>query len=236
MRDQPVGLWLGCVILSVMAMGLAACGAGGVGAGDGLPSDDQFRPEITNSYFPLARGSTRTYMGMQDGVGRPEVETTLVETRRLRRIECTGIRQDLYDGRTLIEYTTEWYAEDEAGNVWKFGEESFAWERDGFVRTADSWLAGVDGIVPFIAFPAVPQAGDVYVVRRRDGADQFVVVSVDAWVSVPAGEFGGCLQVHENPDDPEDADIILYAPGVGRVAETSVDGYVELLDYTPAPR
>lgn len=237
MRDLLTLRWFGSVILLLAATLLPACGAGGaVDAGDGLPPDDQFRPEITNSYFPLVRGSTRTYRGMQDGVERPETETTLVETRRLRRIDCTGIRQDLYDGPRLLESTTEWYAEDGEGNVWKFGEETFGPVGEGSVRSADSWLAGVDGVVPFIAFPAVPQAGDVYVVRRRDGVDQFVVRGVDRRVVVPAGEFSNCLEVHENPDDPEDSDIILYAPGVGRVAETGLDGYVELIDYTGSPR
>ena len=224
------------LLLSLVAGSLAGCGAGGAGgSADGLPPDDQFRPEITHTYFPLQRGSVRTYLGEHEGAVRREEETTLRETKRARRIECTGIRQDVYDDDLLVETTTEWYAQDAEGNVWKFGEESLVLEGRTFVRTEDSWIAGQADVVPFIAFPAAPRPGDVYVVRHRAGTDRFVVEALDAVAEVPAGTFPDCLQVHENPDDAEDSDIILYAPGLGRVAETSTGGFVELATYATAP-
>jgi len=59
--------------------------------------------------------------------------------------------------------------------------------------------------------------------------DTYHVLSVTDEVSVPAGSYQGCLKLLENPDDPEDTDIILYAPGVGRVTEESTSGQLQLV-------
>ena len=47
---------------------------------------------------------------------------------------------------------------------------------------------------------------------------------------MPAGAFADCLEIDENPDDPEDHDIILYAPSIGRVSESSPSGFVHLVE------
>ncbi|MGE0193132.1 MAG: hypothetical protein AB7T63_13945 [Planctomycetota bacterium] len=213
---------------------VAACGGGGASP-DLVPPPEQFVPEITHGWFPLAKGSHRTYLGTDDGVERREEEETLLDGRVLRRVACTGVYQEIYDAGELVETTTEWFAEDNRGNVWKFGEESFEVIAGTPFRTADSWLAGEDPVVPFIAFPASARVGDVYETHHVDGTDTFVVAATDAFVSTPAGDFPGCLELHENPEDLEDADIILYAPGLGRVAETSTGGHIELVAYTAGP-
>ena len=213
---------------------LAACGGGGA-APDPVPPPEQFVLEITHGWFPLAKGSHRTYMGTSEGVERREEEGTLLDPRVLRRVACTGVYQEIYDEGVLVETTTEWFAEDNRGNVWKFGEESFEVIEGTPFRTVDSWLAGEDPVVPYIAFPAAARVGEVYEIHYVDGTDTYVVAATDAFVSTPAGDFTGCLELHENPDDPEDADIILYAPGLGRVAETSTSGHIDLVAYTAGP-
>ena len=70
--------------------------------------------------------------------------------------------------------------------------------------------------------------GDRYVGNAADGQDELVVLAIDARITVPAGSFENCLHLHENPDDPEDSDIILIGPGAGLVSEESSGGTIVL--------
>jgi len=76
---------------------------------------------------------------------------------------------------------------------------------------------------------ANPVVGDEYAGSHADGQDVMVVLSLDEIVTVPAGSFDHCMKVQENPDDPEDADLIIYAPGVGLTSEQSTSGRIELI-------
>ena len=61
----------------------------------------------------------------------------------------------------VAEDTFDWYAQDAAGNVWYFGEESKEYEDGEVASTAGSWEAGVHGALPGIVMPAVPEPGQV---------------------------------------------------------------------------
>ena len=64
--------------------------------------------------------------------------------------------------RSLVEKTTDWYAQDKQGNVWYFGEATKAFERNGHVSREGSWLAGRDGAIPGVIMEANPMAADGY--------------------------------------------------------------------------
>ena len=70
--------------------------------------------------MPLVPGTSLTY----EGDGERVVVTVTGRTRRSwasRRWSCaTGV----YDGTSLIEDTEDWFAQDAAGNVWYFGEDT----------------------------------------------------------------------------------------------------------------
>ena len=126
--------------------------------------------------------------------------------------------------------SAEWLAEgDRAGNLWKFGEEGLAFDGPAFERTPDSWLVGEGDAAPWMMLSALPAVGEQYLGYRPGGLETMLVEALDATVVVPAGLFAGCLQVVENPADVEDRDIVLYAPGVGRVQESSSAGQMDLV-------
>ena len=221
--------------LVLLASTLAGCGGGG--AADGtpgeipvLPAPAQFVRGFTLNYFPLPKGTTWIFEGEELGQPRREEVRVLDAPRILADIECTGLEQSVVVGGVVVELTTEWFAEDRTGSVWKLGEESFEFDGLGFVPTADSWLAGQPGTWPFLAFPADPLVGSHWIGYVNGGFDTFVARSRTASVVVPFGAFADCLEIDENPDDPEDHDIILYAPGVGRVSESSPNGNVRLVE------
>jgi hypothetical protein len=176
-----------------------------------------FVTRVDHRFFPLRAGTLHVFAGEDGGAALREEVQVLAGTRLLGGVHCTGVEETTWLDGELFERTTEWYAQDTLGQVWQFGEESLMAADGGWVVAADSWLAGVDGALPMVAFPAELRVGDRFVRVHPGGADEFAVTSTSASIITPAGVFFDCLELVENPDDPEDQDVILYAPGVGRV-------------------
>jgi hypothetical protein len=212
--------------LSILCCLVVAAGCDG---GSGARKPARFRSQVDYSYFPLTPGGLRVYEGHEEGLPLREEVRTLHATRAILGTACTALMQELYLADELVEVTTEWYAQDHNGNVWKFGEEGLEWDGERFVESEGSWVAGRDGASPWIAFPAYPRPGSWFLGWRPGGFERIEVRSVDATAVVPAGTYTRCLELVEKPDHPRDKDIILYAPGVGRVSESSSTGKVELV-------
>lgn len=193
------------------------------------PPPDDFGTRVESRWFTLRPGRLMVYEGFDEGRHRRDEIRDLDGSRLIEGVTCVGTLQTVFLDGVAVELTVEWYAQDAAGNVWKFGEETaeFGAGLAGF--TDDSWIAGEEGARAWIAFPAEPRVGDRIHGYKPAGHDVFVVTAVDAVASVPAGEFPGCLELDENPDD-EDEDILVYAPGTGLVSERSASGHVGLVE------
>lgn len=188
--------------------------------------------EIHHSYFPATPGRSWTYEGNSGRQHRRDEVRVLDTPVFVHGVFCTAIHQQVFlDGR-LFEVTTEYYAADSEGNVWKFGEESAEWDGEIFRPASDPWMAGVDGATPWLLYPVEPKAGDVIRGQSSGGEEIFHVLATDAEIAVPAGFFANCLQLLENPHEEEDTDIILYAEDVGMVSEQSDDGRIDLVAHT----
>lgn len=220
----------------VSALSLPACGgAGGVTLPDAPTSPAAYAPDVDHAYFPLASGLSWSYDGDEDGRPATEDVTTLPDPEPVMGIPCTVVRSEIRVEGRLVEVTLEWYAQDLEGNVWKFGEESQVPVGDVLAPTEDSWRAGEDGRRAWIAISGTPRPGERLYAAEPNGIAEFLVRSLDGTAAVPFGTFDSCLEVLESPDDPEDQDIILYGPGVGRVMETSPNGSRRLVAVTPPP-
>ena len=96
----------------------------------------------------------------------------------------------MYLSGTLTEQTLDWYAQDDQGNVWYFGEYTTELPNDH----TGSWTAGVDGAKPGYIMEAAPQVGDSYCQENAPGLaeDAAQVLSLTASRSVPyAGPTAG---------------------------------------------
>ena len=209
--------------LSLFAvLALAACGSN-----DPRPaSAARFSPRIDHPYFPLTPGLVWTYVGSHGTQLRHERVESLSAQRWIDGVACTAIVQEIEHDAVLEEVTTEWFAQDQAGNVWKFGEETLVPNGSGF-SVIDSWVAGVGAGKAWIAFPTGLRAGLRFASSDEHGAGEFEVRTVEGHVTVAAGTYDNCAEIVEKPGEP-DADIILYAPGVGRVHEVNAEGKLEL--------
>jgi len=200
------------------------------------PAD--FVAVITNQYLPLIPGTTFIYEGDDDGEHERNEVYVMHETKEILGVTCTIVKDTVWVDGELAEETLDWYAQDQAGNVWYFGEDSKEIENGIVVSTEGSWEAGVDGAKPGILMEGNPQIGDTY--RQEyywgEAEDMAEVLSLSESVTVSYGSYTNCLQTKEwNPLESGTSEHKYYAPGVGVVLEVMVEGgngRVELISVT----
>jgi len=245
MTRQPFLLAAGAVLGSLL---VAGCGSEPVMSGpsgvDSLeiptPSADpaDFVEGIDNQWLPLAHGNAWVYESMGT-----EQETTTVtvtdQTKVIQGVTTTVVHDVVTDADgEVLEDTFDWFAQDSAGNVWYFGEDSTEYDEQGRPDTEGSWEAGVDGAQAGIVMLAKPRVGDGYQQEFSEGVaeDRATVLSLDESVNVPFGSFADLLQTQEtNPLEPGVTERKYYARGVGLVFEEGVSGSFErsqLVDFT----
>ena len=178
---------------------------------------------VTNSWFPLKPGSTYVYRGVKDGKQARDVVTVAHGATSIDGVRCGVVQDRLYLGGRLAERTTDWYAQDTAGNVWYFGERTAELDDAGrVVSTEGTWRAGRDGALAGIFMPADPHAGQTFRQEYYEGhaEDHFRVL----------GRSKQLLLTKEwTPLEPGVIDHKLYRREVGTVREESVQGPVERL-------
>src|SRR2546423_1640040 len=94
---------------------------------------------IDNPYFPLIVGTTYVYTGTKDG--EPQLDRVIVtdETKQILGVTTTVVLDRVFINGQLAEKTEDWYAQDNAGNVWYFGENSRDIENGQIVSREGSW-------------------------------------------------------------------------------------------------
>jgi len=202
------------------------------GAVPSFPGADAFVEGIDNPYLAFEPGKVFRYESETD----EGLETIVVEVTNLQKtvmdVDVTVVHdQEFLDG-VLVEDTFDWFAQDEDGNVWYFGEDSKSFGENGEVSTEGSWEAGVNGS-PGIIMLAEPTRGTKYAQEDAPdiAEDMAQVKKVDVSVDVEYGFFDGCLQIAEwNPLESGSREYKYYKAGVGLVLETEGRQRVELVN------
>ncbi|MDH4239922.1 MAG: hypothetical protein OEW48_10205 [Phycisphaerae bacterium] len=195
---------------------------------------DDFDSPQDNTYYPMAIGTTYVYMAeTEDELIWNEITTTS-DTKEIMGVDCIVVYDvewvSVDDGSTWFktEETYDWYAWDNEGNVWYFGEWTTEYEYDDdWNPTGEnhegSWEADVDGALPGIVMLAEPLPGVCYQQEYYEGEaeDMGKVLRLDAKVSLESEDFDdfeGCLKTKEwTPLDPGVIEHKYYAPGLGLV-------------------
>ena len=201
----------------------AVAGTGGAPLVE-VPFDPaNFVARVDNPFFPLTRGTVLSY---SDGTETDQLEVTR-DTKNILGVAVTVVHDRVYVAGSLTEDTLDWYAQDSAGNVWYFGEDTKELDHGVVTSTEGSWEAGVNGAKAGIIMLAHPQVGDVYHQEDAPGVaeDRVKVVGLDQTVTMPYGTFTGCLKTSESsPLEPSVHEYKYYAPGVGVVLELTPKG------------
>lgn len=179
-------------------------------------------PDISNPFLTLIAGTAFCYVAdTEDGTEINEV-TVVAKGKNACTIPIAGVQAIVVrdavrlDGE-LTEDTYDFYAQDDAGNVWYLGEATEecgpppdtegTWNAN---ECAEDYCGGVPGIVML----ADPILGNSYQQEFLEGVaeDMAKVVNSNSSVSVPYDDFQGCLKTKEwTPLAPGDVEHKYYA-------------------------
>ena len=153
------------------------------------------------------------------------VETRVVHDRAFEK----DVLSEKY---VMVEDTFDWHAQDDAGTVWYFGEDTKELDADGnIVSTKGSWEAGVDGAKAGFIMLADPQVGLRYYQElfRNVAEDQAKVLSLNETVTLNVNgkdvTFENVLLTQETSRlDPGVLEYKYYARGVGLIRKRDREG------------
>jgi hypothetical protein len=188
---------------------------------------ESFADKVDNPYLPLTPGTTLIYRGVDNGTPVRSRMTVSAEKALITGVATTVVRVREYEGGELFEDTRDYYAQDKAGNVWYFGEDSRQYEDGDIIGAEGSWMTGVDHAQPGIVMRSHPTVGDRYQMEFSPGIaqDQAEVLARGLDVKVPYGSMRDALQVLDfNLLEPDDVENKFYVPGIGLVLEVAEGG------------
>jgi hypothetical protein len=203
----------------------AACQRLGGAPHDPVIDPGNFIPVVNNPYFPLPPGRTLVYEGQTaDGFNHTDFIITH-KTKVILGVTCIEVHDVVYHDGVLAEDTVDWFAQDNQGNVWYFGENTGELVDGRFVTLDGTFTAGVNNDKAGIIMKAHPQVGDFY--RQEfslDNAEDLAeVLSLNATVRVPAGTFRNCLKTQETtPLETSLLEQKYYAVGIGNILSVNV--------------
>ena len=196
------------------------------------PLDDPYAPiiepaafttTIDNPFLPLVPGTLMTYEGEDERVEFMVTPTT----REVMDVTVLVVIDKSYEEDALVEDTEDWFAQDDAGNVWYFGEDTAECEDGKAVSRDGAWTAGVDGAQPGVVMLADPEIGDVYRQEYLAGEaeDQAEVIATEPSLVTPAGTFDDILvTLDTTPLEPDQVEHKRYAADTGQVETRMADG------------
>ncbi len=193
----------------------------------GGPYDPQINPadfttKIDNPYLPLSPGTTLIYhTATPDGLEVDRYEVTS-NTVVILGVTCVEVHDSVTLNGALTEDTLDWFAQDSAGNVWYFGENSKQLSGGLIVGVEGSWTGGVDGAKPGIVMEANRKVGDIYRQEFSAGISEDFgsILSLNETVTVPTGTYNNCVETLDGSTlEPTTPEHKYFAQGVGDVLE-----------------
>ncbi len=182
----------------------------------------EFVKGVSNKYFPIIPGRTRSYAVANGDSGDLMTVTDTADTRLVMGVLCLGVHERGLNSERLFEDTWRWFAQNQDGDVWFFAQETKKYDFN--VVSGDwSWQAGTDGAKPGIVMPGRPQdyLNQQYQEELVTGVaeDKAQVLSLNETVTVPYGTFSGCLKVKVFSGRDE---YRYYASGIGLILSETV--------------
>ena len=208
---------------------------------------------IDNVFSPMQPGTRTIFHELEDGECKVnDVDVTRTAKRDFRGpyagLAARAVIDRVWadprcDGRrgALLEDTTDWYGQDNKGNVWYFGEDTIEYLFDdnghpiGSTREG-SWEAGRSGARAGIVMFSHPVVGTYYRQEYAPGEaeDAARIEAVDIRVATRLGRFRECIKTRETTTlSPGDVEYKFYCENIGlvRVNSPTVHGGAELVRF-----
>ena len=229
-RRRPLAAAGALSVVPLLAFGLSDTGAlrhaqpsGHASHGYGRFSEPL---DVDNRMFPLAVGTEFVYRGKitEDGVSKPHrVVFTVTDLSKKADHVRTVVAwdRDFLEGK-LQEQELAFFAQDDKGNVWNFGEYPEEYENGRFAGAPSTWIRGTAGAYGGIHMLARPKEGARYregLVRAIGFDDVSRVARTGAMTCTRTACYRHVLVIDEtSPNDPGSGhQIKYYAPRTGLV-------------------
>src|SRR5580765_2672143 len=85
---------------------------------------DSFVVRVDHPWFPLVPGTVFAFAGRSDEGSTTDTVEVTRETKTILGVVTTVVHDRVSAGGRRVEDTFDWYAQDRAGNVWYFGEDT----------------------------------------------------------------------------------------------------------------
>jgi hypothetical protein len=196
--------------------------------------------EVTNPLFPIKRLHHAVLVGEAEGEPFRAETTLLPGTKALEfeggRIEALISQYVAYLNGRLHEVALDWYAQDDDGNVWYFGEDVFNYEDGRVANTEGTWVSCKDG-PPAMIMPRQPRVGNVFRVENIYPVvfEEVEVTRTNQTVRGPLDPVRGAITVRQLHLDGSFAPKI-FAPGYGEFSTGSGHDFESLALAVPANR
>jgi hypothetical protein len=185
-------------------------------------------PPIDSDYYPVADGSRWVYRHTGGGADwDEEVELTHIEHEGEAAYLLTdtpgpsGTRSESVLAR-IGTRVSRVYREELNGNTLQLTAEY----TPGFMRFDHAWTEREPGYMEVVGYGRIERDAQGVVLADGDREHQYVIESLTASVSVPAGDFDDCLRVrrarvNETTGQPiaTETDLFWFCPGIGKVRE-----------------
>jgi hypothetical protein len=184
---------------------------------------------VDNPWFPISDLHSVVFTGTVDGAPF-RTETTLFPRTRVMtwngaEVEVLVQQYAAFSDGRLQELAIDWYAQDDAGAVWYFGEDVYDYDENGVVFTKDgTWEVGVGGAPLAMIMSAEPALDQVWRAENIAPAafEEVTVVEVGATRDGPSGlvtdvAIGSELHMDETRQEK------VFAPGYGEFSTGSIE-------------
>ena len=188
---------------------------------------------IDNRFFPLVPGTKWVYEGSVTEAGETVQHTIVFTVTSLTKVidgVSTRVVWDVdYGDGELEESELAFFAQDDDGNVWNFGEYPEEYADGAFEGAPSLWITGMAGAKGGPHMLAHPEVGDAYeegLVRSIEFYDVSEVASTDVRTCVPEDCYNNVLYVKETSplDETGGTQTKYYAPNVGLVRIGAIGG------------
>ena len=220
--------------VGVSALVLATCGLGtgpssAAARTNGAGAFNSSSARITNPFLPISKFHRMVLKGVDTGQHLRIVRTLKHRTKTFRyhhkRVKAAVVRDVVTNRRAhrVIEKTIDYFAQDEAGAVYYFGEDVNEYSRSGHISHEGQWRLGRDTHTPGVLMPAHPRLGDSFKSEAVPGITHETdhVVAVGRNERVAGRRYHHVIKIRENAGPPPEVEFKTYAPGTGVITEAN---------------
>jgi len=184
----------------------------------------------TNRFFVLAPGFQLVLESGEKSKATVLTITVLNETKLVDGVETRIVEEREAVNGQPVEISRNYFAiSRRTSDVFYFGEDVDMYKAGKVTSHDGAWLSGVNGARFGLAMPGTPLLGARYYqeIAPKVAMDRAEVVSLEAKLKTPAGQFEHCLKTEESSALERGRESKLYAPGIGLIS----DGELKLTKF-----